>query len=420
MPMFSVIIPIYNTKKHLHQCIKSVLNQKYKDFEIVLVNDCSTDGSLDVCNSYKNNKQIKTIHNQKNYGAGLSRNKGIDVASGTYLIFLDSDDYLYQGCFQGLEKLIKKNKDKDVIIARFFSEQPPYSNNYLFKKNFSKSKNSNELIAHINKINYQANVCWHYIIKRKLVTKNKLKFIDAKLSEDHEFVTRMLCLMTSFALYKGKYYYHREEPGSLSRSIDLKTTKSYLLVLSELYKFNNKANWSKEKKKFIQLQIKNVIGKFSFRLVLHNNKEINKLKSFLNTFNRNLSFLTKGRKNLNNLLLYKKKVINKILKNFNLVNLNKNKIFVYCASVFGIATFHILKKKKYDVVSLFDDNELLQSKKIQGIPVRSSSILLKKSKKKISNITVIVCAQILSNFNDISNKLLKYGIRKKKIIYTKF
>ena len=80
MPMFSVIIPIYNTKKHLHQCIKSVLNQKYKDFEIVLVNDCSTDGSLDVCNSYKNNKQIKTIHNQKNYGAGLSRNKGIDVA----------------------------------------------------------------------------------------------------------------------------------------------------------------------------------------------------------------------------------------------------------------------------------------------------------------------------------------------------
>ena len=202
--------------------------------------------------------------------------------------------------------------------------------------------------------------------------------------------------------------------------LDLKTTKSYLLVLSELYKFNNKANWSKEKKKFIQLQIKNVIGKFSFRLVLHNNKEINKLKLFLNTFNKNLSFLTKGRKNLNNLLLYKKKVIDKILKNFNLVNLNKNKIFVYCASVFGIATFHILKKKKYDVVSLFDDNELLQSKKIQGIPVRSSSILLKKSKKKISNITVIVCAQILSNFNDISNKLLKYGIRKKKIIYTKF
>ena len=119
MPMFSVIIPIYNTKKHLHQCIKSVLNQKYKDFEIVLVNDCSTDGSLDVCNSYKNNKQIKTIHNQKNYGAGLSRNKGIDVASGTYLIFLDSDDYLYQGCFQGLEKLIKKNKENDTNKKKY-------------------------------------------------------------------------------------------------------------------------------------------------------------------------------------------------------------------------------------------------------------------------------------------------------------
>ena len=418
--MFSVIIPVYNTKKHLHQCIDSVLKQKYQNFEILLVNDCSTDGSSDVCNSYKKYKQIKVIHNKKNCGAGLSRNKGIVAASGTYLMFLDSDDYLYQGCFQGLEKLIKQNKDKDVIIAKFFSEQPPYSNNYLFEKKFSKSKNTNELIAHINKINYQANVCWHYIIKKKLITKHKLKFIDAKLSEDHEFVTRLFCLMRSFVLYKGKYYYHREEPGSLSRSIDLKTTKSYLLVLSELYNFSGKTHWSKDKKKFLQLQIKNVIGKFSFRLVLHNKREINQIILFLNKFNRDLLFLTKKKRGLNNLLFYKREVINKILKNFNTTNFYKNKIFVYCASVFGIATFHILKKKKYNMVNLLDDNQLLQSSKMQGIKVKNPSELSKKTKDELSNITVIVCAQILKNFNDISNKLLKYGIKKNKIIYTRF
>ena len=138
MPLFSVIIPVYNTKKYLNQCINSVLKQKYKNFEIILINDCSTDGSSDVCNSYKNYEEVKVIHNKKNNGAGISRNIGISLATGTYLIFLDSDDYLYQGCFQGLKKLINKNKNKDVIITKFFAEQPPYSNNYLFKKNFKK------------------------------------------------------------------------------------------------------------------------------------------------------------------------------------------------------------------------------------------------------------------------------------------
>jgi glycosyltransferase involved in cell wall biosynthesis len=428
MPLFSVIIPVYNTKKYLNQCINSVLKQKYKNFEIILINDCSTDGSSDVCNSYKNYEEVKVIHNKKNNGAGISRNIGISLATGTYLIFLDSDDYLYQGCFQGLKKLINKNKNKDVIITKFFAEQPPYSNNYLFKKNFSRSKNTNEFIAHINKANYQANVCWHYIIKKNFVIKNKLRFIDAKLNEDQEFVTRLLCFMKSFVLYKGQYYYHRERPGSLYRSIDLKTTKSFLILLSELSNFDNKINWSKEKKKFIQFQIKNVIREFSFRLVLHKNREINQLVSFLNKSKvffkaletRNLFFLKKKKKNLKDLLTYKQKVISKIKKNFNITKFNNNKIFVYCASVYGIATFYILKENKYNVIGLFDDNELIQSKKIQGICVNKPSILLKKSNNSLSKIIVIVCAQILQTFNDISYKLVKFGINKKQIIYSRF
>ena len=287
MSLFSVIIPIYNTEKYLHECIDSVLKQQYKNIEVILVNDCSTDGCADICNSYKDNKLIKIIHNKKNLGTALSRNKGISTSSGKYIIFLDSDDYLYQGCFQGLEKLIKNNKNKDVIITKFIAEQPPYSNQYLIKKDFSNSKSTDEFISHINKVNYQANVCWHYVVKRSLIIKNKLQFVYAKLNEDQEFVTRLLCLMKSFTFYKGKYYWHRERPGSLYRSIDLKTTKSFLLIIVELSRFINKTNWFKEKKKFIQLQIKNALGEFSFRLILHDNKEINQLSFFLNKFNKN-------------------------------------------------------------------------------------------------------------------------------------
>ena len=201
MPLFSVIIPVYNTRKYLRECINSTLKQKYQNFEIILINDNSTDGSKEICESYANNKKIKIVNNKKNIGVGLSRNKGISIASGKYLIFLDSDDCLYQGCFEGLEKVINKGKKKvDVIITKFLAEAPPYSNDYLFKfeKHFSKPYKTEDFISHINKINYQTNVCWHYIIKKELITKNKLNFINAKINEDQEFVTRLLCVMNSF------------------------------------------------------------------------------------------------------------------------------------------------------------------------------------------------------------------------------
>ena len=128
----------------------------------------------------------------------------------------------------------------------------------------------------------------------------------------------------------------------------------------------------------------------------------------------------KRKKNLFDLLKYKKRVINKIKKKLNTDKLNNSKIFVYCASLYGIATFNALKRNKYKAISLIDDNKLLQSKKIHGIYVNNSSILSRKSKDGLSNIIVIVCAQVSKTFENISVKLKKYGIKKKKIIYNSF
>ena len=86
---------------------------------------------------YKNNKNVKIIHNRINLGAGLSRNKGIKASKGKYLIFLDSDDFLFKNTLRNIEKVIQK-KSVDLIITRFKAEEPPYSNDYLFKKIFTK------------------------------------------------------------------------------------------------------------------------------------------------------------------------------------------------------------------------------------------------------------------------------------------
>ena len=89
MPLFSVIIPVYNTEKYLNKCIKSVIDQKHNKTEIILVEDCSTDSSLRVCNSFKNNPSVNIVRHKRNLGVSITRNDGILAAKGKYILFLD-------------------------------------------------------------------------------------------------------------------------------------------------------------------------------------------------------------------------------------------------------------------------------------------------------------------------------------------
>ena len=134
MPLFSVIIPVFNTEKYLKKCIKSVLTQKHSQTEIIIVEDCSTDKSLKICNSYKKNSLVKIIRNKKNLGVAKSRNNGIFAARGKYLLFLDSDDWLYPNSLSDLEKIVITRSKPDVIIGRYNSDGFPSSNKILFKK----------------------------------------------------------------------------------------------------------------------------------------------------------------------------------------------------------------------------------------------------------------------------------------------
>ena len=93
-PTVSIIVPIYNAEKHLARCIDSILNQEYTDFELLLVNDGSTDSCGSICDSYaEQDSRIRVIH-KENTGVSDSRNQAIDQARGTYLQFLDSDDWI--------------------------------------------------------------------------------------------------------------------------------------------------------------------------------------------------------------------------------------------------------------------------------------------------------------------------------------
>jgi len=430
MPLFSIIIPIYNTKKYLYKCIKSVLDQKHKRTEIILIEDCSTDGSLNVCNSFKNNPSINIIRHNKNIGVAKSRNEGILASKGEYILFLDSDDWIYQGCLRGIEKLIVKKPETEVIIGKFNSDGFPSSNNILFKKGNSNTFDGNKFISFINQLNYRPMVIWHYIVKKSLITNKKLNFVDVKNGEDEEFGARLLCFMKSCSLYEKNYYWHRtRKKGGLRYSMDFQSTKSFLKILIEYYKLISKINLSYEKRKFINTCIQFAIGEFSARIVLHNKKEINRLSLNFDKFtinseisldkikDCNFFLLRKNKKSFTDLLLYKEKVTKNVLNKLKNIKFKFNKIYIYCAAVHGISTLLILKKNKFKVTSLIDDNPTLQGQSFMNVGLISGKYFLKKTKQNSSKMLIVVCQQSIKTFNKISNKLKLSGINNNQIVH---
>lgn len=110
LPLISIIVPVYNSEKYLNRCIDSILSQTYSDFEMIIVDDGSTDNSLAICNEYANkDKRVKVIH-KANGGQAEARNVGIDVAKGDYLCFVDSDDWIHTQMLDILLQGIRKEK----------------------------------------------------------------------------------------------------------------------------------------------------------------------------------------------------------------------------------------------------------------------------------------------------------------------
>ena len=114
-PLISIIIPVYNVEKYLRQCLDSVVNQTYRNFEVVCVNDGSTDTSIEILQEYKKEYSNFRVYTQENKGLGITRNVGVSHATGDYLYFLDSDDYIEPDLIEELTKIITENKNIDII-----------------------------------------------------------------------------------------------------------------------------------------------------------------------------------------------------------------------------------------------------------------------------------------------------------------
>ena len=189
-PVISLIIPVYNGGETLSACIDSILTQPFRNYEILLINDGSTDNSAEICNSYlSKDKRIKVIH-KSNGGVSSARNYGLDASTGKYVVFLDSDDSVLPGA---LDRLMTSDDD-DLVIGGVRHVVPEYLDGFL---NVPKSGKYNVFddAKELDSLFCQVYVTapWSKRFKKSIIEKNKLRF-DCNLfyGEDTDFVLRYI------------------------------------------------------------------------------------------------------------------------------------------------------------------------------------------------------------------------------------
>lgn len=247
--LISVIVPIYNVEKYLRNCIDSIINQTYKNLEIILVDDGSPDNCPKICDDYaKLDSRIKVIH-KKNDGPSIARNTGIQFANGEWIIFVDADDfYCNLDAYNIIINYLNNNKDIDCLIFRYRT----LHNNISLNKSWNK-----EMITSRDEVAYRKlkhpSPYWHYlwnkIYKTAIIKQNNIKFSEhLKNAEDVKFNNDFLKYSKNYYIITNYLYsYNCSNTNSLSHgevfdSYD-KLLTSYtnirdeLIGLIEIYKY---------------------------------------------------------------------------------------------------------------------------------------------------------------------------------------
>ncbi|SNR76007.1 glycosyltransferase family 2 protein [Lutibacter flavus] len=251
--LLSIVIPVYNVEKYLQQCIDSVLAQNYTDFQIILVNDGSTDGSGKLCDDYaKNENRIEVIH-QSNKGLSEARNNGLKIARGDYIWFIDSDDWIVKNAINTVVEELKKEKVEMLGFSMidFKESSQQFSEPFLLKD--IETTNGNNFIKK-NEMFY-APVC-SYIYQSSFIKKYQFVFKENIIHEDEYF--NLICfskVKKIKKIAKTLYYYRRRDNSVSSSKISIiKINSTIELVKISIRLRNSELDYS-----FIENQIFNYI-----------------------------------------------------------------------------------------------------------------------------------------------------------------
>lgn len=222
-PFLSVVIPVYNVEKHLEKAVSSVQEQSVKDIEIILVDDCSPDGSPELCERLAmQDERIRVIHHEVNKGLSEARNSGLDVASGEYIWFMDSDDYIDEGLFQQVKESLEKNPAQVIIFGLtedYYDQRGNLHHSIVVPCQEKSFQNQYELRKYIIKLEQKTlyGYAWNKIYELKYLRNLGLRYEKVVLIEDILFNVNYFMDISSMNLLKYTgYHYNKRMDNSLT------------------------------------------------------------------------------------------------------------------------------------------------------------------------------------------------------------
>ena len=247
-PLFSIIVPIYNVEKYLNEAIDSVLQQDFYNYELILVNDGSTDSSGDI--AYQYNKKYPHIQfiSQPNGGLSAARNTGMKLAKGDYLMFLDSDDY-WRGTtiLSDIAKLIEENHQPDFVLSSLMSVYPDKKTiSHLIKVENITDHFTNDFTKLVHHGFYRGFACTK-TVKRSLIQSKQLYFPEGKYYEDVLWSFVLAKNVSSYVNYHSDFYmYRREREGAITQYISKEKVRDLFYLFdacfNELFLMTEKNN----------------------------------------------------------------------------------------------------------------------------------------------------------------------------------
>ncbi|GGE11983.1 glycosyltransferase family 2 protein [Sphingobacterium cellulitidis] len=213
-PFFSIIIPLFNAENYIEKTLESISKQNFNDFEVIIINDGSTDNGAAICEKYCLNDQRFKLYNQSNQGVSIARNQGIKLAKGKYLLFIDADDFIDVQYLQNLQKEQLKHAESFVVLD-FYKVDLKGEKNEIYNIQ-DQVLSCYDFIHHfdITKFGYVASK----IYDRSIVIENHVQFPEnIKLAEDCIFFINYLRFIEKIYLSSYKGYYYQEVPNSAVR-----------------------------------------------------------------------------------------------------------------------------------------------------------------------------------------------------------
>lgn len=236
-PMISIIVPVYNVERYLKRCVKSLINQTYKDIEIILVDDGATDNSGIICDEFgKADKRIRVIH-KKNGGLSDARNVGISASCGKYILLVDSDDYVeYTMC----EELIKVAEETDADLVSFREKKVDEESGVVVENALKETKTVKVMSGYEAGENYLYGKCiqhsaWSKLYKRKLF--DRVLFPVGMLAEDYATTYLYVFYSDKVAYYDRKLYFYGIRANSIMSQRSMKLTIDVYKTACKVHEF---------------------------------------------------------------------------------------------------------------------------------------------------------------------------------------